>query len=58
MYVLSPLEDFCLNESETRRFPFELVYHLYFLEYNGITPSGENLYIDNRWSECLNYSDI
>ena len=35
------LEDFCLNESETRRFPFELVYSLCFEEYKCTTSQGE-----------------
>ena len=34
------LNDFCLTESETRRFPFELVYP----SYNCTTSQGEYLY--------------
>ena len=33
------------KKSETRRFPFELVYPLYFVEYNCTTSQGEYLYI-------------
>ena len=43
------LEYFCLNESEPRRFPFELVYPLCFLEWNCTTSQeSEYLYINNR----------
>ena len=40
------------NESETRRFPFELVYPLCFVIYNCTTSQGEYpiIYImNNRW---------
>ena len=38
-------DDIRLNESETRRFSFELVYPLCFLEYNCTAYP----YIDNHW---------
>ena len=38
------LNDFCLNESVTRRFPSELLLPLYFVECNCTTSQGEYLY--------------
>ena len=41
--MIQKLDDLCLNESETRRFPFDLVYPLCFEEYDCTTSYGEYL---------------
>ena len=37
------LVNFCLNESNTRRFPFKLLYPLCFVDYNCTTSQGKYL---------------
>ena len=49
MVTLQKIDDFCLNASETRRFPFELVYPLCFVDFTCTTYQGKYLYDDNCW---------
>ena len=47
------LSNFYLNKAEDGQFPFELVYHLCYAEYNCTTSQDEYLYIDNCWQGQL-----
>ena len=38
------LDDFCLNQSEARRLPFEMFYPLCSVEYNCTASQGKYLY--------------